>query len=311
MGDRAMGCGTPHVSVLLNEALGALDVAPGGLYIDGTVGAGGHAESILRASAPDGLLLGFDADPQALQVSRKRLAPFKERVTLVHSNYVHLKEQAEILGFVPDGILLDLGVSSMQLARAERGFSFQLDGPLDMRFDPGTSRTAADVVNTFSEHALADVIYRYGEEPASRSIARAIVAARPIYTTTELAEVIQTAVKRRGKIHPATRTFQALRIVTNDELAVLEQGLSAAVSLLKPGGRLAVISFHSLEDRIVKAFFAREARDCVCPPETMVCVCDHQAALDVVTRKPIRPSSQEVDQNPRSRSARLRAAAKR
>jgi 16S rRNA (cytosine1402-N4)-methyltransferase len=202
-------------------------------------------------------------------------------------------------------------MSSMELTCPERGFSFQLEGPLDMRFDPTSARTAADLVNGLSEHDLADLIYRYGEESASRSIARAIVAARPLYTTTDLADVVSRAVKRRGRIHPATRTFQALRIAVNDELDSLEQGLIAALSSLKSEGRLAVISFHSMEDRIVKSFFAREARDCICPPEAMVCTCGHSAALDILTRKPIQPGIDETTRNPRSRSAKLRIAIKR
>jgi 16S rRNA (cytosine1402-N4)-methyltransferase len=307
-----MEYGAPHVPVLYQEALCGLNVVPGGRYIDGTTGAGGHAEGILKASAPDGRLLALDTDPRALEISRGRLASFKNRVTFVHSSFVHIREQADAVCFgSADGVLLDLGVSSMQLANPEQGFSFQVPGPLDMRLDPRTSQTAADLVNTLPERALADLIYRYGEETASRSIARAIVAARPLNTTTELAHVVVGAVRRRGKVHPATRTFQALRIAVNDELNALERGLAAAVSVLKTGGRLAVISFHSLEDRIVKTLFAREAKDCICPPETMVCVCGHRAVLDVVTKRPVRPSSREIDNNPRSRSAKLRIAAKR
>jgi 16S rRNA (cytosine1402-N4)-methyltransferase len=302
----------PHISVLLKEVLAGLDIQPGGHYIDGTIGAGGHAKHILQASAPSGRLLGLDADPGALAISKKRLDCFGDRVILAHSNFAHLKSQADLHNFHPvDGILFDLGLSTMELENPERGFSFQIDGPLDMRFDPNIPRTAADLLNALSERELADVIYRYGEEPASRAIARAIVSVRPLHTTAALAAVVAKAVRRKGKIHPATRTFQALRIAVNDELRVLEQGLSAAIETLGPGGRLAVISFHSLEDRIVKQFFVREARDCICPPESLVCTCKHQALLNVVTRKPIRPSKIEIEHNPRSRSAKLRIAAKR
>ncbi|MBN1937598.1 MAG: 16S rRNA (cytosine(1402)-N(4))-methyltransferase RsmH [Anaerolineae bacterium] len=301
----------PHISVLEQEVLTGLQVRSGRRYIDGTVGAGGHAESILQASAPDGRLLGLDADPTALALSRERLSPFGERAILVHSNFADLAVQAERRGLVPaDGVLLDLGLSSMELAAAERGFSFQSDGPLDMRFDPRGLTTAADLVNELPERDLADLIYRYGEEPASRAIARAIVGARPIHSTTRLAEIVAQAVRRREKIHPATRTFQALRIAVNDELAVLKRALPATLQVLKSGGRLAVISFHSLEDRIVKQFFARESKDCLCPPEVLVCTCGHKATLELVTRKPICPAQDELERNPRSRSAKLRIAAR-
>lgn len=305
-----MGPDVPHIPVLLAEVITALQVRPAGLYVDGTVGAGGHAIGILEATAPDGRLVGLDVDPHAIQISRRRLQPFGERVILVRASYVSIEAQLDVLGLGrADGVLLDLGLSSMQLERPERGFSFQETGPLDMRFDPDTTRKAAELVNTLPEDELADLIYQYGEEPASRRIARAIVAARPIRTTTELAEIVAHVV-RRHKIHPATQTFQALRVAVNDELARLREGLSAATSALGPGGRLAVISYHSLEDRIVKQFLAREAQDCVCPSEALVCDCGHQATVEIVTRKPVRPSSDEVARNPRSRSARLRIAAK-
>ena len=305
-----------HVPVLYQQALAGLNVTPGGCYIDATVGVGGHAEGVLRACAPDGRLLGMDADPQALEVCRKRLAPFGKRAVLVHANFCHLDRYARAMGFCPvDGVLFDLGVSSLELATPERGFSFQVEGPLDMRFDPTAPgrRTAGRLVNALLERELAELIYRYGEEPAARSIARAIVAARPLRTTTELAQVIARAVRpgrRRAGIHPATRTFQALRIAVNDELRNLEAGLEAALKVLKPGGRLAVIAFHSLEDRIVKRFLAREARDCLCPPEALVCTCGHRARVKIITKKPIRPDEGEVRDNPRSRSARLRIAVK-
>ncbi len=301
-----------HLPVLYDRVLEFLAPQPGGRYIDATVGAGGHAWGILEASDPDGRLLALDADPAALAVARERLAPFGERVTLMHANFDRLAQVAEEHGFEKvDGILLDLGLSSLQLADAQRGFSFQLEGPLDMRFDPRTRRTAADLVNRLSEEELADLLKRYGEERYARRIARAIVRHRPIRTTRELAELVARNVPHRGRIHPATRTFMALRIAVNDELGALERALPQAVGLLRPGGRLAVISFHSLEDRIVKEFFRRESRDCICPPELPACVCDHKAVLELVTRKPVTPSAEEVARNPRSRSARMRVAVRK
>jgi 16S rRNA (cytosine1402-N4)-methyltransferase len=239
-----------------------------------------------------------------------RLASFGGRVVLVHSSFSRLAEVAHTRHFVSvDGVLLDLGFSSLQLAGPERGFSFMVDGPLDMRFDPKSEApTAADLVNDLSIEELAALLRKYGEEKRARRIAEAILAARPLYTTGELVAVIERATKKRGRIHPATRTFQALRIAVNDELAVLESALPQAVEVLAPGGRLAVISFHSLEDRIVKRFFRQESRDCICPPEVPVCVCDHRAVLQVIARKPIRPTAEEIADNPRARSARLRIA---
>jgi 16S rRNA (cytosine1402-N4)-methyltransferase len=302
----------PHDPVLYEEVLAALHVVAGGLYVDGTVGAGGHALGILRASAPDGYLLGMDVDPVAIETSRRRLADLGDRVTLVQASYVTMEAHVAALGLgLAAGVLLDLGMSSMQVDDPERGFSFQQSGPLDMRFDPSSSQTAGDLVNALPERDLADLIYKHGEEPASRAIARAIVAARPLHTTTELAEVVSRAVRRRRRLHPATRTFQALRIAVNDELARLQDGLEAALASLEPGGVLTAISFHSLEDRIVKQWFAREARDCICPPEVLDCVCGHRARIEVLTRKPIQASPREVTENPRSRSAKLRAARKR
>ena len=298
-----------HIPVLYQEVLAGLQIKPGGRYIDGTVGGGGHARGILVASAPDGELLGIDADPMAVALAGEQLAEFAGRVTLVQGDFADLEEIAEEHGFCPvDGILLDLGLSSLQLEAAGRGFSFQLDGPLDMRFDPSQMTTAADLVNTLSREELADILFRYGEEPQSRRIARAIVAERPINTTGELAALVSASVGRRRGIHPATQTFQALRIAVNEELECLAAALPQALRLLGPGGRLAIISFHSLEDRLVKQFFRNEARDCVCPPEIPVCVCDHRATLGIVTKKPIRPSAEEVAANPRSRSAKLRVA---
>ncbi len=301
-----------HVPVLYQEVINGLQPRPGGRYIDGTVGAGGHAGGVLAASSPDGRVLGLDADPEALAVARERLAPYGERFVLAHADFRELGRVARRHGFDPvDGILLDLGLSSLQLDAPERGFAFQEEGPLDMRFDPSQPTTAADLVNRLPEAELADLIYRYGEEPASRRIARAIVARRPVQTTAELAEIVRRAVPGHYKRHPATRTFQALRIAVNEELESLSAVLPQAVELLKPGGRLAVITFHSLEDRLVKDFLRKEARGCHCPPETPTCVCGHVATLRILTRHPIQPGDAEVQRNPRSRSAKLRIAEKR
>ncbi len=261
------------------------------------------------ASAPDGKLLGIDADPMAVTLAGEQLAEFEPRVTLVQGSFADLEEIALGYSFCPvDGILLDLGFSSMQLEAGGRGFSFQLDGPLDMRFDPSRETTAADLVNTSSVEELAHILSRYGEEPQARRIARAIVAERHIHTTRELAALVEKAVGRRRRLHPATQCFQALRMAVNEELECLAEALPQALRLLRPGGRLAIISFHSLEDRLVKEFFRNEARDCQCPPEAPICTCGHRATLGIATKKPIRPSAEEVDANPRSRSARLRIA---
>jgi 16S rRNA (cytosine1402-N4)-methyltransferase len=308
-----------HVPVLYDAVLTHLALSPGDNVIDGTLGGGGHAAGLLQAIAPAGRLLGLDRDPEALARARERLAPFGGRAVLVHSSFRDLEHIAHRHHFLPaDGVLLDLGLSSYQLSAPERGFSFLQDGPLDMRFDPSQGPAAADLVNELPTAELADILYRYGEERQSRRIARAIVAARPLTTTRELAEVIAGAVggsgtqpgRRRGRIHPATRSFQALRIAVNDELGALEAVLPQAVELLRSGGRLAVISFHSLEDRMVKQFLRRQAQDCVCPPQQPVCTCQHQATLRVMTRRPVRPDEMEIARNPRARSARLRVAEK-
>jgi len=279
-----------------------------GLYVDGTLGAGGHAWGILQASRPDGRLLGLDVDPQALSLAGVNLAEFGARAILVRASYRTLLRQMAVLGWQQvNGILLDLGLSSMQLDTQARGFSFQSEAPLDMRFDPDGKVLAADLVNGLDEISLSDLLYRYGEEQKSRQVARAIVNARPIHTTTELAHVVArvTSGGRRG-IHPATRTFQALRIAVNGELDALEEVLPQTITGLAPGGRLAVISFHSLEDRLVKQFMRRESRDCICPPRQPVCTCAHKATLRQLTTKPVRPQDEEIRNNPRSRSARLR-----
>jgi len=303
----------PHQSVLYQEILYYLRPHSPERYIDGTLGAGGHAWGILQAAEPNGELLGLDLDPQALALAGQRLAVFNDRATIVQASYTTLLAQMQAIGWENvAGILLDLGVSSMQLDTPDRGFSFQSNGPLDMRFSPQIQASAADLVNTLPEAQLADILFRYGEERLSRRIARAIVQARPLQTTHELAEVVRRAVgKQSGHLHPATRTFQALRIAVNGELAAIETVLPQAVQALKPGGRLAVISFHSLEDRIVKHYFRRESRDCICPPEQPVCTCGHVATLVEITRKPVEAGPQEIEQNPRARSARLRVAEKK
>ncbi len=298
-----------HKPVLLQEVIEALRPQSGGHYIDGTIGAGGHAAAILQASSPDGQLFGFDLDQSALEIAKNRLAQFGHRVHLFHANFDQLVQIAQTYQIPKaDGILLDLGLSSMQVDQPERGFSFQADGPLDMRMDPSSGQTAAALVNHLPEDELANLIYRYGEERQSRRIARTIVKARPIRRTIELAQVVAKAVgySRQAKIHPATRTFQALRIATNDELGALERVLPQAISWLKPGGRLAIISFHSLEDRIVKQYFKQESQDCLCPPGQPVCTCRHKATINIITKRLITPSLGEIDENPRARSAKLR-----
>jgi 16S rRNA (cytosine1402-N4)-methyltransferase len=301
---------------MVEEVLEGLKVRPGGNWLDATVGLGGHAEKILQRSAPDGRLLGLDQDPAALQLAGRRLARFEGRALLKHGNFSEVARLAT--GFPPggpqsvDGILMDLGVSSLQLDDAARGFSFQKDGPLDMRMDPSLNSTAAQWLNQAEEKEIADALYHYGEERESRRVARAIVKARPILGTLKLSEVVSRALGgRRGRrTHPATRVFQALRLLVNQELQALEAALPQALSLLAPGGRLAVISFQSLEDRMVKGFLAREARDCLCPPSLPQCVCGHKAAVKLATRKPLVPGDAETGANPRARSAKLRLAEK-
>jgi 16S rRNA (cytosine1402-N4)-methyltransferase len=280
-----------HVSVLFKPVIEQLAPRDGGRYIDATLGAGGHAAGILDASAPTGRLLGLDADPAALTIAAQNLTRYGDRARLVHTNFENLHAIAAVHGFAPaDGIVLDLGLSSMQLSDAARGFSFLTDGALDMRFDSADPTTAADLVNGLSEKELADLIFGYGEERASRRIARAIVRARPISTAKQLADVIERATGRHGRIHPATRTFQALRVAVNRELQVLDHVLPDAVETLRPGGRVAIISFHSLEDRRVKNYFRSSDQ------------------LRVLTKHPIQPTDEEIATNPRSRSAKLRVA---
>jgi 16S rRNA (cytosine1402-N4)-methyltransferase len=306
-----------HIPIMVEEILGGLLVndTPDAIWIDGTLGAGGHSHAMLSERA-DSRLLGLDLDPNALQLAAERLANFGERAVIRQASYEFAPDVLrEACGVdLADGILLDLGISSMQIDDPARGFAFRLEGALDMRFDPASNRaTAADLVNELAAEELADLFYRYGEEQRSRPIARAIVEARPITSTLQLAQVVADSVPKfpqKQKIHPATRVFQALRIAVNDELGVVERSIPRLIDLLKPGARLAVMSFHSLEDRIVKQIFKHEATDCICPPKQPICTCDHHASLKLITRKPLIAAADEVADNPRARSAKLRIAEK-
>jgi len=296
---------------MVEEVLLYLAPRSGGLYIDATVGLGGHTQAILSRSAPDGRVLAIDADAQALAIAERRLSDDGGRVTFVQSRHRDLERIAVAQGFSGcQGILLDLGVSSLQLDDAERGFSFREAGPLDMRMDSEAPVSAEEVVNHWPEQELARVIAAYGEERYARRVAHRIVQARPIRDTAHLAAVVSGAVRSSGGIHPATRTFQAIRIAVNDELGSLEAVMPQALALLAPGGVMAVIAFHSLEDRIVKQFMVRESRGCLCPPRIPVCECGHRVQLDRLTRRPVQASTGEIGRNPRSRSALLRAARK-
>ncbi len=298
-----------HVPVMLDETMQALAVQPGGRYIDCTLGGGGHAAAIVERNSPGGQLLGIEADPEALKVAEGRLASYKNSTLLVNDNFVNLRNVAIRYDFMPvHGILFDLGLSTLQL-ESRRGFSFQTDAPLDMRVSPNQELTAADIINSLSESELANLLWRYGQETDSRRIAHRIVQLRPILTTGELVRAVEEAVLgRHGKIHPATRTFQALRIAVNHELENLSSALTQAVELLGYDGRLVVLSYHSLEDRIVKQFMQREARGCICPPGLPECVCGHRPTLCIINKKVITPTPEELKSNPRARSAKLRAA---
>jgi 16S rRNA (cytosine1402-N4)-methyltransferase len=298
-----------HTPVLLAEALKALVVQPGGRYIDSTIGGGGHAAAILEHSSPGGQLLGIDADPDAIKAVRERFKDSKESILIVNDNFINLQSICIKYDFFPvHGILFDLGLSSLQVNGNGRGFSFQHDAPLDMRLNPGQKITAADIVNTTPEERLAHLIKTYGEERNSHRIARLIIKERPIRTSGQLARLIEKGVGRRGKLHPATKTFQALRIAVNHELEHLEMALRQAIDLLGYEGRLVVISYHSLEDRIVKRFMQQESRACICPPSAPICTCGHTPRLRLINKKVITPMDEEIKNNPRSRSARLRAA---
>jgi len=317
--------GEDHIPVLVDEVIQFLQPRNHGFYVDGTVGLGGHAAIILQKSAPQGLLLGIDLDSEALAIAKQRLHEYKERVTLVDGNFAELdqfprlyqgSEQTETTIPPIDGILLDLGVSSLQLNTPSRGFSFTHSGPLDMRMNADQSLSAAHVVNRHPEDALATIFTQFGQERWARKIARQIVLARKrkrISTTGQLTEIVLAAIPPKStgwRIHPATRVFQALRIYINDELKNLHSGIHCAASALKPGGRLCIISFHSLEDRIVKEQFRTLSRACICPPKTPICVCKHTPTLEVLTKRPIVPTAAEIRRNSRARSAKLRVAMK-
>jgi 16S rRNA (cytosine1402-N4)-methyltransferase len=301
-----------HYSVLLRETVEALAIRPGGVYVDGTLGAGGHAAEMLKRSAPDGTVIGFDRDEDAIERSRERLAEFGSRAIIRQANFRDMPSTLTDLGYETiDGVLLDLGVSWFHLKTPDRGFSFGADGPLDMRMDRSTGPTAADLVNTLSREELVRVL-RDGEEPRAQAIARKIEQARSrgaITRTLQLAEIVASVYPPYPRrINPATLTFQALRIAVNDELGALRDALEGMLTKLKPGGRIAVISFHSLEDRIVKRFFATQASPCICPPRLPICGCNRKPGLRILTNKPIMAAEQELAQNPASRSAKLRAA---
>jgi len=302
----------PHQPVLYHKIIHAIQPQRGQKFVDGTVGAGGHAWGLLKHSSPDGQLLGLDVDPHAIALAEERLAEFGSRSVLVRSSHTNLLAQLEQLGWMQvDGIVLDLGASSMQFDSPERGFSFLRDGPLDMRFDPSKPLTAADVVNGWDQRSLADALYKYGEERRSRQIAQAIVRARPVQSTHQLAEIVANVIGSPpgSRLHPATRTFQALRIVVNRELDAIEKTLPQAVKALAPGGRLAVIAFHSLEDRIVKHAFRSYSRDLRDESHPMAPVI-RPAVARLVHRKPVLPTEDEIEKNPRARSAKLRVLEK-
>ncbi|MBO5733357.1 MAG: 16S rRNA (cytosine(1402)-N(4))-methyltransferase RsmH [Clostridia bacterium] len=301
-----------HVSVLLHETIDGLNINPNGIYVDGTMGGGGHSREILK-SLDGGKLIGFDRDETAIGVCRERLSEFGDRVEFVNRNFFEIKKVLRELGIdTIDGAVLDLGVSSHQLDTAERGFSYQHDAPLDMRMNRRDTLTAKDVVNTYTKEQLADIIFRYGEDRWAKRIAEFIVAEREkeeILTTGRLVEAIKKAVPkgaRQDGPHPAKRTFQAIRIEVNSELAGLEQAVRDFIDVLAPGGRLSIITFHSLEDRIVKTVYAECAKGCICPPEIPVCICGKKPLGKVITRKAIAASDQELEENPRARSAHLR-----
>lgn len=306
-----------HKSVLLQECIDALNIRPDGIYLDGTLGGAGHSSQIARRLTEGGRLIGVDRDRTALAAAKERLAPYADRVTLVHSNFAEIDAILDSLGIpAVDGMLFDLGVSSPQLDDASRGFSYMADAPLDMRMDKDDALTAGEVVNTWPQGELRRILYDYGEERYAPQIAAAICRARekaPVETTLELVDIIRSAMPAqalREKQHPAKRSFQAIRIAVNDELGAVSRVMQAAVGRLNPGGRLAVITFHSLEDRIVKSEMQQAARGCTCPPEFPVCVCGKKPLVKLVTRKPIVSGPAELEENPRARSAKLRVAEK-
>ncbi len=307
-----------HVSAMLDEAVACLNCRPGGIYVDGTLGGAGHAHAICEQIVPDGMLIGIDQDADAIANAELRLKPYSTILRLFHGNYVNLPDYLAQLGIgTVNGILLDLGLSQHQLESSGRGFSFQNDEPLDMRMDVRRDERAADLINGLDEEALGDIFKRYGEERFARRIARAVVSARagqPIQTSRQLAELVRSAVPPKAaasqKVHPATRVFMALRIVVNQELSVLKDFLAQVLDLLKPAGRLCILSFHSLEDRLVKQHFHDWAKKCVCPPALPQCVCRGRALVRLITKKVMRPTSREIAMNPMARSTRLRALEK-
>ncbi|MCF6093596.1 16S rRNA (cytosine(1402)-N(4))-methyltransferase RsmH [Microaerobacter geothermalis] len=305
-----------HITVLKEEAVKGLSIRPNGVYVDCTLGGAGHSLAI-ASKLTTGRLIAIDQDESALSAAKERLSPHMDKVTLIKSNFRNIKQVIQSLGMTEiNGVIFDLGVSSPQLDVEERGFSYNADAPLDMRMDQSSPLTAFDVVNAWDEKQLADVIFQYGEEKFSRRIAKNIVTKRvesPIYTTGQLVEIIKDSIPapaRRSGPHPAKRTFQAIRIAVNDELRAFEEALQGAISLLAKGGRVAVITFHSLEDRICKQIFQGKSQGCTCPPDFPQCVCNHRPELKVITKKPILPSVKELEMNPRSRSAKLRIAEK-
>ena len=297
-----------HIPVMVPEILKYLEVSSGGRYIDCTLGEGGHTKSLLEASNPGGEVLGIDADHEAIEVSKNRLEEYGERFIYDNSNFKNIKKIAMKSKFVPcHGILFDLGVSSLQLDKESRGFSFRRKAPLDMRFSINQTLTAQDVLNTFSESEISDILYQYGEERQSRKIAKLIIENRPLSNADELSDLIKKNIRQTNyKINPSTKTFQALRIYINEELNSLSQALEQSLEILGVGGRMAVISYHSLEDRIVKNFFKKESKYCICPPNITECDCGHFPKLKIITKKPVSPSQSEIDANKRSRSAKLR-----
>ena len=302
-----------HISVLLDETIDGLDIKPDGIYVDGTLGGGGHSYEILKRLSPKGRLIGIDQDGEALKAAGERLKEFENQITLVRSNYCEIdKVLKEINVEKVDGILLDIGVSSYQLDNLERGFSYKSDAPLDMRMDTRQELTAADVVNTYSENELFKIIKDYGEDKFAKNIAKHIVLARkekPLETTKELSEVIKRAIPMKVQAkggHPAKKTFQAIRIEVNQELTVLKESIDKMIDLLKPNGRICIITFHSLEDRIVKTKFRENENPCTCPPNFPVCVCGKKSKGKVITRKPIIPSEDEIEENKRAKSSKLR-----
>lgn len=306
-----------HVPIMVEEVLQCLAVEPGGLYIDATLGDGGHAEAILEKSSPSGTLIGMDKDQEAIMAAGERLARFQGRVKIKKLDFINIKEAASSAPEGVDGILMDIGVSTRQLLTGERGFSFSSDGPLDMRMDRSQKITASGLVNTLTQKELAEILKNFGEEKRwAKRISSRIIEERkksPITGTRRLADIVSDAIPRQfrpDRIHPATKTFQALRIAVNGEIGLLEKALPEALDLLKPGGRLAVISFHSLEDRIVKQFFVEKEKGCVCPPKIPQCVCGKKPILKRITKKAVCAGEEEVRRNPRSRSAKLRAAEK-